>query len=257
MIARQVTEQAAAISKRLHARFDDAQLQTVADTVKNDPAANVFARQHGETGIAALAETKGNLLQAKELVRSRATTRGGEAVKPVDPDGVRSSSSAQRVELAQEMAALEKFGPDLSKDAEWIAKTDHAVEAAHTFDWDHVLRGEIKRGRPTGYHAEQSANGAARIKPGTEIKYYENGVYEAEVQIWNKNSKLWRDKRYESSFFPADWSVARIKYEVIEAFKVRETIPGSPRQWVGTAPSGVRIEGYQLEAKITFYPKGK
>jgi hypothetical protein len=28
------------------------------------------------------------------------------------------------------MAALEKFGPDISKDAEWIAKTDHAVEAA-------------------------------------------------------------------------------------------------------------------------------
>ena len=51
------------------------------------------------------------------------------------------------------MAALEKFGPDISKDAEWIAKTDHAVEAAHKFDWDHVLRGEIKRGDSKGLRA--------------------------------------------------------------------------------------------------------
>ncbi len=225
--------------------------------MKNDPAASVFARQHGESGIAALAETNGNLPQAKELVRTGAPTRGGEAVKPVDPEGVRSSSSAQRVELAQEMAALEKFGADVSKDAEWIAKTDHAIEAAHTFDWDHVLRGEIKRGRPTGYHAEHCADGAARIKPGADIRYHDNGVFQAEVQIWNNNSRMWKDKFNESSFFPTDWSIARIKYEVIEAFKVREPVPEKLRQWVGTAPSGIRIEGYELNGKITFYPVGK
>ena len=252
----EITEQAALISKRLHARFDGAQLQTVADLLQNDPAANVFARQHGEAGIAALAETKGNVAQAKELVSTRATTRGGEAVKSVDPDGVRSSSTVQRVELAEEMAALEKFGPDISKDAEWIAKTDHAVEAAHKFDWDHVLRGEIKRGDAKGYHAESSADGSARIKPGAEISYHDNGVYEAKVEIWNQNSKRWKDKFVKSSFFPADWSVARIKYEVIEAFKVRESSPEKLLQWVGTSPSGIRIEGYAINGTITFYPKG-
>ena len=248
----EITEQAALISKRLHARFDGAQLQSVADLLQNDPAANVFARQHGEAGIAALAETKGNVAQAKELVSTRATTRGGEAVKAVDPDGVRSSSTVQRVELAEEMAALEKFGPDISKDADWIAKTDHAVEAAHKFDWDHVLRGEIKRGDAKGYHDESSADGSARIKPGAEISYHDNGVYEAKVQIWNQNSKQWRDKRYESSFFPADWSVARIKYEVIEAFKSRSLV--GAEKWQGKSPSGIDIEGFASDHRITFYP---
>jgi Bacterial EndoU nuclease len=154
------------------------------------------------------------------------------------------------------MAALEKFGPDISKDAEWIAKTDHAVEAAHNFDWDHVLRGEIKRGDAKGYHAESSADGSARIKPGAEISYHDAGVYEAKVEIWNQNSKRWKDKFVKSSFFPADWSVARIKYEVIEAFKVRESSPEKLLQWVGTSPSGIRIEGYAINGTITFYPKG-
>ena len=150
------------------------------------------------------------------------------------------------------MAALEKFGPDISKDAEWIAKTDHAVEAAHKFDWDHVLRGEIKRGDAKGYHAESSADGSARIKPGAEIKYHDNGVYETKVQIWNQNSKRWKDKFVESSFFPADWSIARIKYEVIEAFKSRDLV--GAEKWQGKSPSGLYIEGFASERRITFYP---
>ena len=55
--------------------------------------------------------------------------------------------------------------------------------------------------RSQGFHAEQAAEGAVRIKPGAEIQHYDNRVYEAEMQIWNNNSKMWKDKFNESSFF--------------------------------------------------------
>ena len=154
------------------------------------------------------------------------------------------------------MAALEKFGPDISKDAEWIAKTDHAVEAAHKFDWDHVLRGEIRGGNATGFHAEQAADGVARISPDAHIHNYPNGVYQAKVQIWNANSRRWKSKSRPSSFFPADWSIARIKYEVIEAFKRRISKAENSREWVGTSPSGIEIGGYADETRVTFFPIG-
>jgi filamentous hemagglutinin len=115
-----------------------------------------------------------------------------------------------------------------------------------------VLRGEIKRGDAKGYHAESSADGSARIKPGAEISYHDNGVYETKVQIWNQNSKRWKDKFVESSFFPADWSIARIKYEVTEAFKSRNLV--GAEKWQGKSPSGLYIEGFASERRITFYP---
>ncbi len=93
---------------------------------------------------------------------------------------------------------------------------------------------------------------AQRGSPGADIRYHDNGVYEAKVQIWNQNSIRWKDKFAKSSFFPADWSVARIKYEVIEAFKVRRS--ASSTKWQGTSPSGISIEGYFTDGRVTFYP---
>ena len=135
-------------------------------------------------------------------------------------------------------------------------KWRHGRGLDRIFDWDHVLRGEIKRGDAKGYHAESSADGSARIKPGAEISYHDNGVYEAKVQIWNANSRRWKDKARESSFFPTDWSVARIKYEVIEAFKAKTLSANNPHQWFGTTPNGMVIEGYLRDGVITFYPLG-
>ncbi len=120
-----------------------------------------------------------------------------------------------------------------------------------------MLRGEITRGRLTGYHAEHCADGAARIKPGADIRYHDNGVYEDKVKIWNQNSKISRNTRFESSFFPADWSVARIKYEVIEALKVHKLSADQPALWTGESPSGITIAGYIRDHVITFYPLGK
>jgi hypothetical protein len=260
----ELTQEAAAMSKRLSARFDAVQLDSVAELLRSDPQASVFVREHGEAGIAALAESHGNLAHAREVIAKFKTTRGGETVKPMDATAERSSSSAQGAQLAEEMKDLARHGPELSNDAEWIDKTDHAVEAAHNFDWNHVLQGEIKGGKAIGYHSEQAAEGASRITPGAEIAFDSQGVYEAPVQIWNNNSKRWKNKFAKSSFFPADWSIARIKYEVIEAFKAGEraapvpNAPPGPVRWTGSSPSGVPIEGYVDSNRVTFYPiKGK
>lgn len=60
------------------------------------------------------------------------------------------------------------------------------------------------------------------------------------------------DKKNISTFFPPDWSRARIEFEVTEAFKMRQ-MHGNTK-WTGTSPSGIVIEGYTSPSRTTFYP---
>ena len=87
------------------------------------------------------------------------------------------------------------------------------------------------------------------------MKQYPNGTYEAPVQIYDASKGQWVDKYAESTFFPPEWSEARITYEVTEAFK--QGTPGT--RFEGTTPSGMKIQ-FNWDAKnqrTTFYPLGQ
>ena len=60
----------------------------------------------------------------------------------------------------------------------------------------------------------------------------------------------------KSTFFHPSWSEARIEYEVAQAFKDRQPTKIA-NQWVGTSPSGIKIQGYSDATRTTFYPLGK
>jgi filamentous hemagglutinin len=182
--------------------------------------------------------------------------KGGESIKAggAASDALKARSAAQASQLRQELQDLSKIAPDTSRDAEYIARTDQQVLKDNRFDMDHVLEGEINsKGKATGYHAELAADGASRIKPGAEVKYNDNGTYEAPVQIWDESKRTWIDKPGQgSTFFPPSWSQARIDYEASEAFKSKQMLDAT--KWRGTSPSGVVIEGFTTPARTTFYP---
>jgi len=181
--------------------------------------------------------------------------KGGETVKPVTglTDTVNASSALQGASLHAELSALTRIAPDLSRDAEYLARTDRSLLQKHNFDMDHVLAGEVNAaGKATGYHAELAADGASRIKPGASVTHNANGTYEAPVQLWDAGKGQWVDKARESTFFPPSWSHARIEYEVTEAFKSKQLLGG--QKWQGTTPSGIVIEGYTNPTRTTFYP---
>ncbi len=153
--------------------------------------------------------------------------------------------------------------PDTARDAWYLANTDQNLLKANNFDMNHVLSGEINAaGRATGYHAELAAEGAARIRPGSQVTQNANGTYSAPVQIFDSSNGQWMDKvnartgeMQPSTFFNPTWSQARIEYEVSQAFKDRKML--TPTQWTGTTPSGIEIQGYTTPARTTFYPTGK
>ncbi len=150
--------------------------------------------------------------------------------------------------------------PDTARDAWYLANTDQSLLKAHNFDMNHVLSGEINAaGKATGYHAELAAEGSARIRPGSTVTQNANGTYTAQVDVFDPAKGIWVEKKGTgegiSTFFNPSWSQARIEYEVAAAFKVRESTK-IPNQWVGTSPSGIRIQGYSDAIRTTFYPLG-
>lgn len=203
------------------------------------PVAGGIVRRVGEPSVEALS----------------AIFRGGESIKPLAnaSDQAHAPSSAQGSLLHKELSELSKPVVDHSRDAEYLAKTDRRLLEQYNFDMGHVLAGEINNaGRATGYHAEFAADGSARIKPGAQIQHNANGTYEAPVQVFDPKSGVWVDKKNISTFFPPDWSRARIEFEVTEAFKMRQ-MHGNTK-WTGTSPSGIVIEGYTSPSRTTFYP---
>jgi hypothetical protein len=109
----------------------------------------------------------------------------------------------------------------------------------------HVFHGEInKRGSAVGFHHEGSigSQNYGRIVPGTKTPLNPNGVYKANVEVFNSNTGNWTAKGPQSSFYPQNWSRGRVLNETRSAFQNQTLVKGN--YWEGTSPSGVKIGGY-------------
>ncbi len=176
---------------------------------------------------------------------------------PVTSEGTANASAGAA--LQSDLQRRAGVQPDTSRDAYYIAMNDPRIAADNRFDWDHVLAGEVNAAhKATGYHWEDAAGGAARINPLGTVKHNPNGTYEAPVQVWD-SSRGWVDKSRESTFFPADWSLARVQFEVSEAFKLGQAQGLAGTRFQAISPSGIEIQ-FSWDAKnrrTTFYPLGK
>jgi len=70
--------------------------------------------------------------------------------------------------------------------------------------------------------------------------------------VFDLKSGVCVDKKNILTFFPPDWSRARIEFEVTESFKMRQM--HGDTKWTGTSPSDIVIEGYTSPNRTTFYP---
>ena len=108
----------------------------------------------------------------------------------------------------------------------------------------HIFHGEInQKGRAVGFH-HRGLIGHQRRARVVQITKPPNaqGVYEAEVEIYDSASRRWITKPTPSTFFPNSWYRAQVVDEIGGAFKNR--IFTSGEKWRGISPSGLTIEGY-------------
>ena len=108
----------------------------------------------------------------------------------------------------------------------------------------HIFHGEINQsGKAVGFHHRGSIGhqGRARIVRITKPPNVQ-GVYQAEVEIYDPNRGMWIIKETPSTFFPDSWSRAQVVAEIRGAFNNRMLTSGN--YWEGISPGGVKIGGY-------------
>jgi hypothetical protein len=107
----------------------------------------------------------------------------------------------------------------------------------------HIFHGEINAsGRAVGFHHRGSIGYQrhARIVRMTKSPNVQ-GIYEAEVEIYDPHRGRWIAKSIPSTFFPDLWFRTQVVNEIREAFNNRTFTRGN--YWEGTSPSGIRIGG--------------
>lgn len=139
----------------------------------------------------------------------------------------------------------------------------HSVDP--NFDFDHVIGGDTSKNGKKVMGGHSLNKGDVRISKIID-KPDINGVYNAEVEIFNPKTQKWEIKGSKipnkTTMFPANWSEEKIKEEIKSAwnsssFKIKTDTYG--KTWTGTSKSGIEIKGFINNEKTTAYPlyKGK
>ena len=135
-----------------------------------------------------------------------------------------------------------------------------AQKATAPIDFNgHILNGEINaRGLAVGGHSTLGNN--VRIDAyAAKNPISPNGVRNVVISVYNPSTGKWVQKvnRFGevqlTTLFPESWSKSRIIVEVDIAYKNGTRSLTDPRKWIGTTPSGIKVEGY-IAPNTTVYP---
>ena len=124
---------------------------------------------------------------------------------------------------------------------------------------EHIINGEINaRGLAVGGHSTLGNN--VRIDAyAAKNPISSNGVRNVVISVYNPSTGKWVQKvnRFGevqlTTLFPESWSKSRIIVEVDIAYKNGTHSLTDPRKWIGTTPSGIKVEGY-IAPNTTVYP---
>lgn len=108
----------------------------------------------------------------------------------------------------------------------------------------HIFEGEInKKGKAVGcHHITAIKSGQSKIVSVVK-QPNAKGVYEAVVEVYDKNKGVWIRKDARSTFFPDSWSKQKVIEEIEAAFNSPDRILAG-NKWTSVSPSGVKIGGY-------------
>lgn len=106
----------------------------------------------------------------------------------------------------------------------------------HTPILQHLIMGEIKRGKSYGIHFFH--NGLHRIdeitKPANTL-----GVWEATIQVRHPKTNAWVSKKKPSTFFPKAWTQEMLLIKLEEAFQAKQKV--QPYKFLGKTSCGIPV----------------
>ena len=126
----------------------------------------------------------------------------------------------------------------------WVHNGGGSCVLCPPINAEHIFHGEInRRSMAVGFHhaASMGSESYARITSMVSPPNAQ-GVFVANVEVFDRISGVWIAKRSPSSFFPDSWSRTQVMAEIKSAYGNQTVQRGNYFQ--GTSTSGVEIGGY-------------
>lgn len=142
-----------------------------------------------------------------------------------------------------------KKDPDFLKKLDDVVKNDglnkHVLEGDISYE---ILEAGQKKWKVGGVHHKAAFdNGKARIKSGTKSTPDANGYYTAKVEVYHPefpDNGGFKVKSKESTFFPDDWGIDKLRAEIAGAIKNKGTptvYPDGRKLYKGTMTDGTEL----------------
>lgn len=106
---------------------------------------------------------------------------------------------------------------------------------------EHILEGNVRRGKAGGYHYECIKDTAGNIVNGTEVLINDLGVYKAQVEV---NGIPKSGNGGYSTFFSKEMSPQDVIDSINEAYNNKVFVVGSKNSYIGISNNGLEIEMY-------------
>lgn len=106
----------------------------------------------------------------------------------------------------------------------------------------HIFDGEInRRGKPVGFHARPFGVDPQNARVVKVMgRPNRQGVYTARVEIFDRQTNLWKEKF--SSFFPDNMDEVKVRSAIGHAYSNRHANKKQP--WQGPSGHGFEVQGY-------------
>lgn len=125
------------------------------------------------------------------------------------------------------------------------------------FDFNHIIGGDVNKSGKKVMGGHSLNKGDVRISKIIDEPDI-NGVYNAEVEIFNPKTQKWELKKADTTMFPKDWNEDKIKAEIKSAWDSNDFVSKTTnkgKEWSGTSSSGIKIRGYINKDSTTAFPE--
>lgn len=132
-----------------------------------------------------------------------------------------------------------------------ITDETFGIEKNYFDSFSHITIGKVSNKHVSGVHFYHPDK--VRIK-GIVNRDIKTGVYSAKIELFNKNTSKWIEKKEITTFFPNDWTVSKLFLECYYAFKNK--IQVSEKEYVSKTRNGIDVKFFidEKDRILTFYP---
>ena len=156
---------------------------------------------------------------------------------------LRNPKRAQQICLEKNISIIKDF---------IFTKEHFSVDMNFVNVFEHCIKGQVVNGKVSGVHYYNSD----RVKILKVIQQNKStGVWEAEIEFFDKKTNMWIKKDNPTTFFPQNWTMHQLFHECVYAVNNKQKKADSNNVFTSQTETGIKVEIISINDEMkSIYP---